>query len=236
MIDKEEFIELSINGMLSKDLATHFKVSERTVSRRRKEWDIQSYSLWVPEELSILRKQAELGLSSLEISKIISRTELAINKMASINNIKIKANRGKDPDIFLTELYHKNNTVTVLGSYSGNKTHIKCMCNICNHIWSPTPNKLLSGRGCPLCAINPKTSKYVYLLYFESLDLYKIGISTNIARRRKELGVASKLIFNLYFKNGREAYLLEQKWLINVSDLKINTGLLKSGNTETFIY
>ena len=29
---------------------------------------------------------------------------------------------------------------------------------------------------------------------------------------------------------------LESKWLKNVQEYKINTGLLKSGNTETFRY
>ena len=42
--------------------------------------------------------------------------------------------------------------ITVCGEYKSNKTGIACLCQKCGYQWTPTPDKLLQGRGCPRCA------------------------------------------------------------------------------------
>ena len=43
-----------------------------------------------------------------------------------------------------------------------------------------------------------------------------------------------ELILERYFNLGSEAVKLEKLWLSNIHYLKVNTGLLRTGNTETF--
>ena len=67
---------------------------------------------------------------------------------------------------FIDKLRVKNtNDITVLDTYVNNSTKLHCHCNKCNNNWYVTPNKLLSGRGCPECKkhnlsnLNKKTTE-----------------------------------------------------------------------------
>lgn len=53
---------------------------------------------------------------------------------------------------FIDELSNINPYIEVIGEYKGNKCGITCKCKIDGHIWNPSPNSLLVGRGCPKCA------------------------------------------------------------------------------------
>lgn len=55
-------------------------------------------------------------------------------------------------DTFKKKLYDVNQDITVLGEYIKSDVGILCQCNTCLYKWSPTPNKLLQGRACPICA------------------------------------------------------------------------------------
>ena len=63
---------------------------------------------------------------------------------------------------FIDELYNINKNIEVIGEYHGNKKGIECKCLIDGHIWSPSPNSLLRGRGCPKCGgkLVQKSGKY----------------------------------------------------------------------------
>ena len=71
-------------------------------------------------------------------------------------------------------------------------------------------------------------------MYFKNLTIYKIGVTNNIQKRLKTFGYKPEVILILNFKTGKEAKELESIWLKNILPYKINTGLLRSGNTETF--
>lgn len=58
----------------------------------------------------------------------------------------------KTHEQFVQEFYAVCDSIEVLGEYQTTSTPIKCRCKICNHIWFPTPGKLLHGRRCPVCA------------------------------------------------------------------------------------
>lgn len=45
-----------------------------------------------------------------------------------------------------------NPDVEVLGGIINNTTKVLCRCKVCDHKWSPTPNSLKHGYGCPKCA------------------------------------------------------------------------------------
>jgi len=53
---------------------------------------------------------------------------------------------------FLDKLYLVNQNIEILEQYINSSTKIKCRCKIDNHEWYTTPNGLLSGKGCPICA------------------------------------------------------------------------------------
>jgi len=58
----------------------------------------------------------------------------------------------KTHDEFIKELNDKNNSIKVLGYYVHNKKNIDVKCLKCNGEWSPVPDSLLSGYGCPYCS------------------------------------------------------------------------------------
>ena len=64
--------------------------------------------------------------------------------------------------------------IIVCGEYSNNKTGIECRCNKCSYTWSPTPDKLLQGRGCPRCA---GTMKKTHSHFCEELSVINPNIS-----------------------------------------------------------
>ena len=53
---------------------------------------------------------------------------------------------------FKEKLYQINPDIEVLGTYINTETKIKCKCAVCKHEWTPIPDSLLHGRGCPKCA------------------------------------------------------------------------------------
>lgn len=63
-----------------------------------------------------------------------------------------KNNRTKTHETFCKEVYSINNTIKILSEYKNAKTKLDCECKICGHIWTPYPEVLLRGGGCPKCA------------------------------------------------------------------------------------
>lgn len=58
-------------------------------------------------------------------------------------------NRKMDTSLFINRLSVINPNIEVLGEYKNISTNIPCKCKICGHEWSPKPNHLLNGHGCP---------------------------------------------------------------------------------------
>ena len=57
----------------------------------------------------------------------------------------------KTHQIFIKEMQDKNPNITILGKYQNVKTKVLCKCKIDGNEWYTTPNRLLSGAGCPQC-------------------------------------------------------------------------------------
>ncbi len=58
----------------------------------------------------------------------------------------------KTHDEFIIELIAKHPAIEVIGQYHNAKTKIQCHCQICDHTWKTTPNRLSNKSGCPNCA------------------------------------------------------------------------------------
>ena len=52
---------------------------------------------------------------------------------------------------------HQN--IKIIGNYVNTHTKVLCKCINCGYEWSPTPDKLLQGRGCPCCSKRIKGTK-----------------------------------------------------------------------------
>lgn len=58
---------------------------------------------------------------------------------------------------FVQRLSIKNPNIEPLEEYKGGHVNILCRCKACKHEWMVRPSNLLSGKGCPLCAIKRNT-------------------------------------------------------------------------------
>lgn len=67
-------------------------------------------------------------------------------------------------------LNNKNiETIDILGVYEGSKSHIKCQCKKCGHIWFPRADQLYTNSGCPKCSSDKrKCSEEEFFLRFKA--------------------------------------------------------------------
>lgn len=64
---------------------------------------------------------------------------------------KSTISRTKPKESFFEKLQKINNNIELLSDYSNLSTKVKCRCLIDNNIWFASPEKLLQGKGCPVC-------------------------------------------------------------------------------------
>ena len=77
-------------------------------------------------------------------------------------------------------------------------------------------------------------TKTFYLLFFPELNVYKVGITNNLDTRRKNLGETSEVIDSTVFETYEECISYESAALKKLEPHMEDTGILKSGNKETF--
>lgn len=75
----------------------------------------------------------------------------------------------------LSKLYGSRYTILDT-KYVNTETHIKCKCNICGHVWRPTPANLLRGYGCPACSYSKGEQLIKHILDSEDIE-YKSPVS-----------------------------------------------------------
>ena len=148
---------------------------------------------------------------------------------------KCAGNLQKTPEQYRNEL-HKD--YTALEDYTSGKTKILHRHTVCGHEWRVLPIDMLRGHGCPKCAkycFDTHKPAVTYLIYFPSLEIYKVGVTGNLEKRMKQFGYEPEILLIRHFSAGKEAKELETRWLNTLEPFMHNTNKLKSGNTETFI-
>jgi len=84
------------------------------------------------------------------------------------SHFESRKNLRKTKEQFLKEFKdkqpHNYKTIEVIGEYMSLNTKIEAICKIDGHEWSPTPEKLLLGRGCPKCRASHGEKVIDYLL------------------------------------------------------------------------
>jgi hypothetical protein len=191
--------------------------------------------LWSDEEVKVLIKHYSIEGLKYCVNILGKSSSSVIHKANRLKlYTKCAGNIFKTTEKYKEEL--KNTEFEVLEEYKGSHKKILHKHKICGYIWAAEPSNILQGYGCPNCAnygFQPNKPAQLYFIYFKELNLYKIGITNNFDRRKKEFGYISEIIQIKDFKLGSEAYILEQKILKELKPFLVNTGKLKSGNTET---
>jgi len=234
--DIEILIMLVNEGLPYKDIAEvvdrsikaiEFKVFKLGIGRKN----------WTKNEEEVLRKEIKVGTMHKDIGLLLGRSTSAIK--AKTNNLELKSNRIKTNEKYDAELRIKNPDTIRIEEYKGANTKILHKCLICGTEYLCAPNHKLEGHGHCGRQLNgiPKDKPGIaYLIHFPNEKLYKIGItSRTVKKRMKDIGIKDyEVILERHFDKGINAMELEAEWLSNIQYLKVNTGLLNSGNTETF--
>lgn len=141
----------------------------------------------------------------------------------------------KDIDVYLKELPEG---YKLLGKYVNNHTPTPHKHIECGNEWLVSPNNLLEGSRCPDCSSYGFSLNKPATLYHVKItdNLFKIGITNRTVKKRfgpdwNKFNI--EVLWELKFNNGKIAYTVEQNMLKSYKHLLVNTGLLKSGNTET---
>lgn len=127
--------------------------------------------------------------------------------------------------------------------YTKMQNKLTVICPTHGHFKQKAANHI-QGQGCPSCGNITKLQKHhkhptiLYFLFFPKLNLYKVGITMvkrGIQERYKDEPEEYKIITQIIFENGKEAYALEQ-FILNKYKKFSYTGpnVLKNGNTELF--
>jgi len=186
---------------------------------------------WTKDEEEFLKICIENSWIFKDIANELDRGLGSIKHKAMELKIKAKS-KCKTTQQYMQEL---PKDIEVVDEYINNYTKIEHK-HSCGYIWKTKPITILRGHSCPACntGFNPLLVGYAYCIYFKELDLYKVGITNNLKTRLNRFGYAPEIIFTRKFDSGLEAVIIEKEWLANITKYKLNTGLLVSGNTETF--
>jgi len=202
--------------------------------------------LWTQEDREILIMLVNEGLLYKDIAEVLDRSPGAIGKQAKKVGLKSKNNKmSKTNKEYDAELLIKNPNTIRIEDYINAHTKILHKCLLCNTEYLCEPNSKLRGDG--HCGVKNNTGKIssdkpgiTYLVYIPKHNLYKIGVTSKTLKERmtdNNLSIkAYEVILERNFDTGDAAMKLEAEWLSNIEHLKVNTNLLKGGNTETFKY
>ena len=84
----------------------------------------------------------------------------------------------KTHDEFIEEIGIINPDIEIIGKYEGNKKHIGVICKRCGNQYDSTPNNLLSGKRCKICANidNGKNKRKTNIQFIKELLDLDLGI------------------------------------------------------------
>jgi len=198
---------------------------------------------WSEKDIKILKEQMELGSTQQKISILLNKSLKAIQNKAARLDLKSKNRKIlKTNEQYDAELKIKNPDIIRIEDYKGRDIKILHKCIICNteHLCSPD-GKLQGKKHCNYKdnqgnGIPSNKPGITYLVHFPNENLYKVGITSRTVKQRMG-GIGAKeyeIILERHFGKGLDAMALEKEWLENIKHLKVNTGLLNDGNTETF--
>lgn len=131
--------------------------------------EIKKYALCHENDIKLVRIKEEKQKRDAKTADQIIYTgeslEETLCKVAELLGVTFDINIERDRDEifeqyksldpnedFIQKLSAVNSDVIPMSRYTLSSNKIKCKCKKCGHEWMVTPNKLLSGSGCPKCS------------------------------------------------------------------------------------
>ena len=173
---------------------------------------------WTNEEIDLLYIWIDQEYTHKEIANELDRTYKSVERKLSNLHIKSKLNTLKTNKQYEKEIKQYN--IKLIDKYVNSKTRIKHKCLIDGHEWYNTPNSILNGVGCRICANKRNLGGYgnlsesqakeldfpIYLynikLQYKDEVFYKYGLTKNANKNRfthfKPYNVIEELSFKLY--------------------------------------
>ena len=192
--------------------------------------------LWSEEDKQFLREfYPENGIKFC--AEKLNRGENSVKLKASRMGIKSKNKKLKDPYFYNEEIRAKG--YICLSKYINRGTAILHKHILCGYEWKATPNDLLCSKTfCPNCSKSAYKDHLPGTLYFvnTSIGVYKLGITNKTARERLSSDwnkFSMKVEWEITSDNGGLIRKTEKSLLQKYKNNLVNTGMLKSGNTET---
>lgn len=144
-----------------------------------------------------------------------------------------------------TESYKKeiiNTEFSLIESFTTVNDKVLHKHKTCGFEWLVRPAQILAGGNCPNCSNSGLKIHEPCSLYFVSFEYlneiyYKIGITQRDIKIRFQGDwnkFNMKVLWTIELSDYHKAKNLESKYLNKYCNLKYNTSLLHSGNTETF--
>lgn len=123
----------------------------------------------------------------------------------------------KTHDEYIAEVANKNPNIEVVGEYINAHTKIKHRCKIDEYEWHATPNKILSGKGCPRCAGNIKKTHEEYVAEV-------LKVNPNIEVIGKYVNINTPILHKCKIHN--------VEWMAYPVSILRGSGCLKCGNEK----
>lgn len=183
---------------------------------------------WTKEEVELLRLEITNGKNYSEIGKVLDRSTISIKQKCFTLKLDYPAAKhwSAEDELRLKYLVEIEKLKYIEISEILNRSPSTLKTKVCEL----QLNYFHSG------SFDVNVSAHVYLIYFPTIGIYKIGVSNNYMDRINNFGYIAEVLLVLFFKDGKEALEKEKELLKNIKKYKTNTGLLYSGNTETFKY
>ena len=202
------------------------------------------YKKWTSEEIELLNIWCTQDYTCKEIASELNRTYDSIKcKLKELNLICKKEEVKLTQQDYDKKLKLINPLIIRVEEYKGYLVPILHECFVCTNKSKSSPANRLLRRKCKFCCYKEHSGRLsenlpsiCYLVYIPKYDLYKIGITEKSVKERMADNNIRKYesVLERHFKSGIDTMKLEKEWLSNIQKYKLNTGLLKTGNTETF--
>lgn len=125
--------------------------------------------------------------------------------------------------------------IVQLGDYVNSRTKTEFQCR-CGCKWESTPNNILEGNGCPVCAergYNPNKPGWIYILIFETFIKYGITNNTNRRFKDHEKNGRYTVALSKLYEDGKQAQLWERNIKIIFGGRFVSKEIMPDGYTET---
>jgi hypothetical protein len=174
---------------------------------------------WTEDEINFLVENYAI-LGPTECAKQLNRTIKAVERKGDSLNLRVYKSWSLEEDNLIKKYYPSTCSIQLAKKLNRSLSAILNRAHKLNIQKEDSIDK--NNSDC-----------YLYIIFIPYLNLFKVGISTNPYNRFSTFKYPI-IIKSLLYGNYKEIEKFEEYLLNFIADYKVNTGLLPSGNTETY--